>query len=155
MEINGKVTTRQAISGNLNYNSSRVITNDYNLLINHPSIGGVELIGDLSPAQLGIPKMFYGTTKYFNDQPTLITIKGALYIYSDYMEDGEGNYIPGIKIGDGKGYLIDAPFVTDPYYDHIINQVIHITPEERQKWNEKVSVYVDIIDPEKLVFTTD
>jgi len=37
-----------------------------------------------------------------------------MYIYSDYKvveKDGEEIYLPGIKIGDGKAFLIDIPFL--------------------------------------------
>ena len=79
--------------------------------------------------------IFVNTTKYWNSRPTLITVKNALYVYTDYEKDSDGNDVPGIKVGDGLGYLIDAPFTSDPYYDHIRDKFIHITPEEREFWN--------------------
>jgi hypothetical protein len=100
--------------------------------------------------------IFVNTTKYWNSRPTLITVKNALYVYTDYEKDGDGNDVPGIKVGDGLGYLIDAPFTSDPYYDHIRDKFIHITPEEREFWNNKVRCYVDdFTDSEKLIFTTN
>lgn len=164
-EIHGRVTTRQKISGKTNTSSAvsgeldkdvknRLYT-DYGLLRNKPQINGVELVGNRTSADLGIPYIFVNTTEYWNNQPSLITIKGAVYVYTDYEKDGEGNDVPGLKVGDGLGYLIDAPFTSDPYYNHIRNNFIHITPEEREKWNNKVRCYIDVNDIEKLVFTTD
>lgn len=112
----------------------------------------IDLINDY----IATSNIFVNTTKYWNSRPTLITVRNALYIYTDYEKDGDGNDVPGIKVGDGLGYLIDAPFTSDPYYDHIRNQFIHITPEEREFWNNKVRCYVDdFTDSEKLIFTTN
>ena len=153
--IGGKVTATSAVNGELDKDVKDRLYRDYNLLHNKPSINGVELIGNKTSADLGIPYIFVNTTEYWNSQPSLITIKDALYIYTDYEQDEEGNDVPGIKVGDGLGYLIDAPFTSDPYYDHIRNQFIHITPEERERWNNKVRCYIDVNDLEKLVFTTN
>ena len=131
-------------------------TSNYNDLINKPSINGVELRGNKTSEDLGIPIIFVNTTEYWNSQPSLITVRNAVYIYTDYEKDGDGDDVPGIKVGDGLGYLIDAPFTSDPYYDHIRNHFIHITPEEREFWNNKVRCYVDdFTDSEKLIFTTN
>jgi len=46
--------------------------------------------------------------------PALISEKDVLYIYTNYKtieKDGEEIVVPGLKVGDGKGYLIDLPFV--------------------------------------------
>ena len=66
--------------------------------------------------------------------------------------DEHGNPVPGIKIGDGLGYLIDAPFLSAPYDEHIANLDIHVTTENKTFWNNKVRCYMD---GENLVFTTD
>lgn len=83
-----------------------------------------------------------------------------IVVYTDYAQEtdpetGETYDIPGIKIGDGNAYLIDKPFVGDDTRDmlveHINNQVIHITAEERQEWNDKLN-YVEP-DSDLLEFT--
>ena len=154
-KIGGSVKSTSAVNGELDDSVNERIYKDYNNLKNKPSINGVELIGNKTSEDLNIPYVFVNTTEYWNSQPTLITIKGAVYVYTDYEKDGEGNDVPGLKVGDGLGYLIDAPFTSDPYYNHIRNSFIHITPEEREKWNNKVRCYIDVNDIEKLVFTTD
>ena len=165
-EIHGRVTTRQKISGKTSTSSAvngeldkdvkNRLYNDYNLLHNKPSINGVELSGNKTSEDLNIPYVFVNTTEYWNSQPTLISVRNAIYVYTDYEKDSEGNDVPGLKVGDGLGYLIDAPFTTAPYYEHIRNQFMHITPEERERWNNKVRCYVDdFTDSEKLIFTTN
>lgn len=154
--IGGRVSTKSAVNGNIDKDVKDRIYKDYNNLKNKPSINGVELKGNKTSEDLGIPYVFVNTTEYWDSQPSLITVKNAIYVYTDYEKDSEGNDVPGLKVGDGLGYLIDAPFTTDPYYEHIRNQFLHITPEERERWNNKVRCYVDdFTDSEKLIFTTN
>ncbi len=153
--IGGKVKATSAVQGELDKDVKDRLYRDYNLLHNKPSIEGVELKGDKTLEELGIERFLYGTTEYWNSFPTLIGAAKTVYVYTDYEQDDQGNNIPGIKLGDGLGYLIDAPFTTDGMYDHIRNQVRHITAEERQFWNDKVRVYIDAENEERLVFTTD
>jgi len=97
------------------------------------------------------------TTAYWDAQPTLIGQAGHLYIYTDHDQVG-GNDVPGLKVGDGLAYLIDAPFIdgnASALVNHIADMVAHITPQERLSWNNKVSCYLSAVDAEKLVFTTD
>lgn len=87
----------------------------------------------------------------------LISQKNVLYIYSDYKsvnKDTEQVFIPGLKIGDGTTYLIDLPFINDTaggskieqmILDHINNNVIHISAEERNFWNNKLNL---LLQPE-------
>lgn len=96
------------------------------------------------------------TTANWNAQRTLIGQEGHIYVYSDH-DTVDGQNIPGIKIGDGLGYLIDAPFVdsnTSTVLNHINNTTVHITQEEREFWNNKVRCYSDD-DPEHVIFTTN
>ena len=82
-----------------------------------------------------------------------ISQKNVLYIYSDYktiQKDGQQILLPGIKIGDGKSYLIDIPFLNDTnneieqmVLDHINNDVIHIQSGERDFWNNKLNYSLD------------
>jgi hypothetical protein len=96
------------------------------------------------------------TTDGWNSQRDLISKKNVLYVYTDYRqtEDEEGNVknIPGIKIGDGKAYLIDLPFVNDIYLSHINDSTIHVTQSEKNSWNNKVMCY---ISGKRLIFTTE
>ena len=94
------------------------------------------------------------TTEEWNSTPELMTRDGHVYVYTDHAQDSEGNDIPGIKIGTGREYLIDAPFIDAVYAEHIVNDIIHITQEEREFWNDKVRCYIDENNDEKLIFTT-
>ena len=134
---------------------------DYNRLSNKPRIGTVELIGSVSLPELGLRAIYYDTTANWNAQHSLITEPGTVYIYSDYsfIDDGNGNLTPvaGIKIGDGSSYLIDMPFMTDALtatlLSHVGNGDVHITPQERVFWNNKVSSYMDMEADETLILS--
>lgn len=102
------------------------------------------------------------TTENWNEYRDFIPMKGEIIIYTDHdqMDDGFGNMIdvPGIKIGDGHAYLIDLPFVgNDVRYqiiqelrEHTGNPYIHVTPEEKTFWNNKLNYTVN---NETLIFT--
>lgn len=95
--------------------------------------------------------VLFDTTEHWNNQTSLISEKNTLYVYTDYMTN-ENLTIPGFKLGDGKAYLIDLPFTDKVYYDHIRDQVIHITEEERILWNNKVSCELSNVNKENLIF---
>lgn len=90
-----------------------------------------------------------GTSDYWNAQPTLIGQKDHIYVYTD---------LDKIKIADGLAYLIDQPFVNSQeataLQNHILDEVRHITGEERAIWNHKVSVRIDPENPERLILET-
>lgn len=91
------------------------------------------------------PNAYSKTTAEWNLEPTLISEKNALYIYTDYKVV-EGVMIPGIKIGDGMAYVIDLPFSTD---------VGGVTDEERIFWNNKVTAFIDPFNEEGLILTKE
>lgn len=95
------------------------------------------------------------TTAHWNEKIGFIPLRGEIIIYSDYnqIDDGYGGKIniPGIKIGDGSAYLIDLPFIgSDARYDgiyqelhdHIDNEYVHVTPENKEFWNNKLNYEV-------------
>ena len=106
-------------------------------------------------ADTEITKVLYADTATWNSQAQLVSQIGYIYIYSDYKQDGEGNNIPGIKVGDGNAYLIDLPFSTKLIDEHIADAVIHITSAERDFWNNKVTCYIDDNNITRLVFSKD
>lgn len=108
-------------------------THDYNNLINQPSVNGVTLESDKSSEDLHIVAV--KTSAEWALLTTLQSRQGEIYVYSDGAEDGEGNPIPMIKIGDGNAYVVDLPFATATD--------IRITDEDIQNWNNKVSVRAD------------
>ena len=100
-----------------------------------------------------------GTREQWRAQPSFVSEAGVLYIYSNYKTKEENDqiiYIPGIKIGDGVTYIEDLPFLNEDIegrvYQHISNNVAHISSEERTFWNNKVRCYND---DENLIFTTN
>lgn len=101
-----------------------------------------------------IGKVIKGTTEWWDSQRSLVGEAGAIYIYTDYQqieENGNIVNIPGIKIGDGSAYLIDTPFIDQLFMEHINSHDIHITPEERVFWNNKVRA---VVSDELIQFTT-
>lgn len=138
-EIHGKVKTSQGIGGGVNTTSA--VNGDLDRNVKYRSFSDTTFL--------------YGTTKYWNAQPRLISQSKTIYVYTDHDQDGEGNDIPGFKLGDGMAYLIDMPFVTQNMEDHIKDTVRHITQDERNFWNDKVRCYISADNENNLVFTTD
>ena len=91
------------------------------------------------------------TTAHWNAALGMIPLQGELIIYNDYKTiqkeiDGEVKnvQIPGIKIGDGRAYVQDLPFVDEELRDkimtHINNPNIHVSLQEKLFWNNKLNV---------------
>lgn len=93
------------------------------------------------------------TTAEWNAQSDLVSVSGVLYVYTDHTQTSTGEEVPAYKIGDGNSYLIDLPFSDALLTDHINNRTVHITAEEREFWNNKVTAY--IADSEELVLSKD
>lgn len=98
-----------------------------------------------------------GTTEFWNSQAAYIPEKGTILIYEDYATDGEGNDIPAFKVADGLAYAVDLPFTTiggiEEIKNHIGNTDIHVTQAEKVFWNNKWRGYINLSDPENLIFT--
>ena len=101
----------------------------------------------------GGTNIIYNTSEYWNSHPTLISKRGYIYVYSDWAQDSQGRDVAGLKVGDGKAYLIDLPFTEQILIDHLNDMVRHITEQERENWNNKVRCYMEGED--RIVFTTD
>ena len=154
-KVGGNIKSSSALSGELNDDVKNRVIKDYEVLINKPRVENVELIGNKHLPDFGIPYVWEKTTEEWNSEASLISVKGAFYIYTDYSTDDEGRNIPGIKIGDGLAYVIDLPFLSEPYDTHILNTIIHVTQKEKDFWNNKFRCYMNEEDIENLVFTTD
>ena len=102
----------------------------------------------------GNNRVLYATTETWNSQPSLRAKEGYIYIYADYRQNSEGQNIPSMKIGDGQAYLIDMPFTDQLLYDHLRDEIRHITQDERKFWNNKVRCYIDEGNDGHLIFTT-
>lgn len=91
-----------------------------------------------------ISQILTATTEEWNSNPTLVSKKNTLYIYSDYDNNGSTD-IPAAKIGDGSAYLIDLPFIESG----------GITYEQIQSWNNKVTAFINPENPSNLVLSKD
>lgn len=107
----------------------------------------INKILELLPGHLDSIGIYHGTTAYWESQKGYIPEKGSIIIYSDYTQKTIGGRkvdIPGIKIGSGNAYIQDLAFVGDADYssimEHVTNDDIHITDNERKKWNNKLNV---------------
>ena len=81
------------------------------------------------------------TCEEWQEYGMVISIKGCLYVYSDYRKEtveGEIINIPRIKVGDGMAYITDLPFST-----------MSLTDEDINKFKDHVGV---VIDDSMLVF---
>lgn len=119
-------------------------------------------VTDINALYLGstrLPNVCVRTTQEWNQNPNFIGQSGVIYVYSDYMREeytqqGETKtrYIPGLKIGDGQAFLIDAAYINDKNY--------YITQAERNFWNNKIgfpnnSRTYTVGQDENLIFTVD
>lgn len=115
---------------------------------------GTNWVRTYSFNELNIPNVIAKTTSEWQSQSSYIPPKDAILIYTDRNSITINNrtyYVPGIKIGDGLAYGIDLPFVGDDIANqittilnnHINNNIIHITNEERQLWNNKLNCEID------------
>ena len=97
----------------------------------------------------------HDTTENWNKAKGFIPLPGEIIIYDDYEvktwtveEYGETvtktTNIPNIKIGTGNAYVQDLAFVDEKtramLLEHINNQDIHTTLQEKLFWNNKINI---------------
>ena len=111
----------------------------------HSSIENLQIVKERT--------VLVGTKEQWDSTPTMIGEKDVVYVYSDQNTNELGQPVPGFKVGDGKAYLIDMPFNNDLSLAHFSNESIHVTDEERDFWNNKVTAFINAMDPENLVLT--
>ena len=89
-----------------------------------------------------------------NGADRVISKKGMIYIYT--YNEGQMPKPPKIKIGDGKAYIIDLPFITDQLQDridmHIANMNMHVSPTDRAFWNNKLNMPLSEVTNNTLFF---
>lgn len=116
----------------------------------------------------------HDTTENWNKAKGFIPLPGEIIIYDDYEvktwtveEYGQTvtktANIPNIKIGTGNAYVQDLAFVDektrDMLLEHINNQDVHTTLQEKLFWNNKINIddaYAQIhqeLEDETLIFT--
>ena len=136
----------------------RISLNSSNPLRINMSQGASERIRLVNSAASSFSgKITIDTTAGWNQKIMYVPLKGEIVIYSDRNLVGE-TYYPGIKIGDGNAYVVDLPFFEDDVTDaimevlnnHINDTSIHVTPEEKTFWNEKLNYETE---GENLIFT--
>ena len=107
----------------------------------------------------GNSKIFCDSTAGWNTKSTLVSERGAIYIYTDKTFDAPGADVtaPSLKIGDGLAYVVDLPFFDELIAQETIQRVSHqsgsVTEEERTFWNNKVSAFIDPYDPECVILS--
>ena len=118
-------------------------------------------------------KSKHDTTANWNNARGFIPLAGEIIIYDDYetktwteQEYGETVTktvnIPNVKIGTGNAYVQDLAFVDEDVRDmiinHINNQNVHTTLQEKLFWNNKINiddsddVVIGELEDETLIF---
>lgn len=143
-----QMTGTQEIDANLDSNADINAQFISNVQPIEAQFGTVYVVG-------GDCHVLYATTETWNSQPQLISDRGYIYIYCDYRQNSQGQNIASAKIGDGNAYLIDLPFVDQLVYEHISDNIRHITQDEREFWNNKVRCYMSEVQGDNLIFTTE
>lgn len=91
-------------------------------------------------------RVLVNSTQGWNSDPSIIALKGVVYVYADYRDKGDGRYAPAFKVGDGLAYLIDLPF-------NYGADGMEISAEQIAFWNNKVRAFLSEDDPENLILT--
>ena len=116
---------------------------------------GTTPVTDLPFTRTNTSNIFFNTSEYWSTQGLTIPEKDTIMIYEDEVSLPSGMKIPRMKIGDGKAYLVDLPFVGDDVLyklnSHMSNKEIHITAAERAFWNDKLNCNEELIN-DTLVF---
>lgn len=103
------------------------------------------------------------TTAEWNAATGYIPAKGEIIVYSDrrtIVKDEGTIVVPGVKIGDGSSYVGDLPFLDEgetqiDIEEHISDTTIHTNTEEKDFWNNKISIDYSELNSETLVFKTN
>lgn len=72
---------------------------------------------------------WFRPSTYWDAQTSMRSLSGGLYVYSDYEP-------PRLKIGDGARFIPDLPFADAEYYHHIRNELIHVSDDDRTRWDD-------------------
>lgn len=115
-------------------------------------------------------EILYGTTAEWNAKTDLISKRNTIYVYTDHVKNEEDQDVPGIKIGDGKAYVVDLPFIAASFAQAAQTAAVAqtaisggdgsggvggvpVTQEEKDNWDNKLSGDIDPDDPENFVFS--
>lgn len=123
------------------------------------SISKIEIDGQVYTIKGDGAEILCDTTAGWQAKTSLVSQVGYVYVYTDHQSKTDENnniiYIPGVKIGDGNAYVVDLPFTDTLYAQHIADTVTHITQADRNRWDNKVTCFIDDQNPTTIVFTRD
>lgn len=102
---------------------------------------------------LNTSEIAYNTSAYWAEHNNIISVKGCIYVYSDWKKDSQGRDIPGFKVGDGLAYVVDLPFKDQLFIEHMDDTTIHVNSDEKEFWNNKVRCYLNPSDNQNIIFT--
>lgn len=95
------------------------------------------------PLTVATTKVLMNSTAFWNSHSESVISRATIIVYSDYKtvtENGKTSVVPGVKIADGIHDIASLPFISDAclveLHNHINNTEIHITQEERERWNQ-------------------
>lgn len=117
-------------------------TSDYEKLRNLPLINGVTLRGDMTLSDLYI--VSEGSTAYWEQHADYIPKAGEIVVFTDGMTVDD-TPVPTIRIGDGLANVSLLPVINggdvvmDALHAHIANADIHVSPEDRARWDAKLN----------------
>ncbi len=160
LEIDVKFTEKNASFnadfGNVEFLPTRIIP------ATTSTLGGI-IVGDglsiTSDGTLSADKpILWNTTEYWDSQTDLVSSEGVLYVYNDYKVVDDVKY-SNFKIGDGTTYVVDLPFssissdVATAVESHMADTTSHVSEEDRELWNNKVTASLSEDNPEILVLS--
>ena len=103
-------------------------------------------------------EILINTTDYWDSKLGYTPPAGTIIIYTDKSQI-DGKPVPGIKIGSGNAYIQDLAFVSEEIenilLNHVDNSNVHVSLENKSKWNNKVNIddRITDVDGETIIFT--
>ncbi len=104
-------------------------------------------------------KLKRDTKENWDNAVGFVPLDGEIIVYEDYpgnwfldsselpseaFADSDGKVIMGIKVGDGKAYVQDLPFISDDVRKKLINHIndmeVHLILGDREFWDSKVDI---------------
>ena len=102
-------------------------------------------------------KLKRDTKEHWDNASGFIPFEGELIVYEDYpgnypdltseltlVGTSEDMVVTGVKVGDGKTYVQDLPFIGDDIRDklikHISDMEVHLLVGDREFWDTKIDV---------------
>lgn len=110
------------------------------MFLDHSKLSNLDY---LSSGHSGFAGIEFGSTEYWDSREDYVPVEGMIVVYTDYAITEQGKLVPNFKIGNGETSLSEIQFVgsdiKEILQEHIENRTIHITQEERERWNNKLN----------------